>query len=67
MHEANDTFLDGELVWRLARKGAMVIFDDYEWMPSLRTADTTQSEGSMPSSFSTKANTKGCPERESTK
>ncbi|KAI0316804.1 nucleotide-diphospho-sugar transferase [Amylostereum chailletii] len=30
-HEADDTFLDGELVWRLARKGAVVIFDDYEW------------------------------------
>jgi predicted O-methyltransferase YrrM len=30
-HEADDTFLDGELVWRLARKGAIVIFDDYRW------------------------------------
>ncbi|KAK7443533.1 hypothetical protein VKT23_015706 [Stygiomarasmius scandens] len=30
-HEADDTFLDGELVWRLARKGAIVIFDDYNW------------------------------------
>jgi predicted O-methyltransferase YrrM len=30
-HEADDTFLDGELVWRLARKGAIVIFDDYHW------------------------------------
>jgi predicted O-methyltransferase YrrM len=28
-HEADDTFLDGELAWRLARKGAIVIFDDY--------------------------------------
>ncbi|RPD62102.1 glycosyl transferase [Lentinus tigrinus ALCF2SS1-7] len=30
-HEADDTFLDGELMWRLARKGAIVIFDDYHW------------------------------------
>ncbi|TDL23560.1 glycosyltransferase family 8 protein [Rickenella mellea] len=30
-HEADDTFLDGELAWRLARKGAIMIFDDYHW------------------------------------
>jgi hypothetical protein len=30
-HEADDTFLDGELAWHLARKGAVVIFDDYGW------------------------------------
>ncbi|KAI0922076.1 hypothetical protein AcW2_006871 [Taiwanofungus camphoratus] len=30
-HEADDTFLDGELAWRLARKGAIIIFDDYRW------------------------------------
>ncbi|KAH9853397.1 glycosyl transferase [Lenzites betulinus] len=30
-HEADDTLLDGELAWRLARKGAVVIFDDYHW------------------------------------
>lgn len=30
-HEADDTFLDGELAWRLARNGAIVIFDDYRW------------------------------------
>ncbi len=30
-HEADDTFLDGELAWRLARKGAIMIFDDYRW------------------------------------
>ena len=30
-HEADDTFLDGELAWRLARKDAVVIFDDYGW------------------------------------
>ena len=30
-HEADDTFLDGELAWRLARKGAVMIFDDYHW------------------------------------
>jgi predicted O-methyltransferase YrrM len=30
-HEADDTLLDGELAWRLARKGAIFIFDDYDW------------------------------------
>lgn len=30
-HEADDTLLDGELAWRLARNGAVVIFDDYRW------------------------------------
>ncbi|TFK56260.1 glycosyltransferase family 8 protein [Heliocybe sulcata] len=30
-HEADDTFLDGELAWRLANKGAVIIFDDYHW------------------------------------
>ncbi|KAK7054333.1 hypothetical protein VNI00_003527 [Paramarasmius palmivorus] len=30
-HEADDTLLDGELAWRLARKDAVVIFDDYHW------------------------------------
>ena len=30
-HEADDTFLDGELAWRLAREGAIIIFDDYRW------------------------------------
>ena len=30
-HEADDTFLDGESAWRLARKGAVFIFDDYHW------------------------------------
>ncbi|KAK0213358.1 glycosyl transferase [Desarmillaria ectypa] len=30
-HRADDTFLDGELAWRLARKGAVIVFDDYEW------------------------------------
>lgn len=30
-HEADDTLLDGELCWRLAREGAIVIFDDYHW------------------------------------
>ncbi|GJE84815.1 glycosyltransferase family 8 protein [Phanerochaete sordida] len=30
-HEADDTLLDAELAWRLARKGAVVIFDDYRW------------------------------------
>ncbi|KAJ3547569.1 hypothetical protein NM688_g5388 [Phlebia brevispora] len=30
-HEADDTFLDAELAWRLAKKGAVFIFDDYKW------------------------------------
>ncbi|KAF9261236.1 nucleotide-diphospho-sugar transferase [Marasmius fiardii PR-910] len=30
-HEADDTFLDAELAWRLTRPGALVVFDDYEW------------------------------------
>jgi len=30
-HEADDTMLDGELAWRMARKGAIIIFDDYHW------------------------------------
>ena len=30
-HEADDTMLDAELVWRLARKNSIVIFDDYHW------------------------------------
>ncbi|KAK6988601.1 glycosyltransferase family 8 protein [Favolaschia claudopus] len=30
-HEADDTFLDAELAWRLTRQGAILIFDDYEW------------------------------------
>ncbi|KAI0050307.1 glycosyltransferase family 8 protein [Auriscalpium vulgare] len=30
-HEADDTFLDGELAWRLTRKNAIFIFDDYDW------------------------------------
>lgn len=30
-HEADDTFLDGELAWRLAKRGAIIIFDDYLW------------------------------------
>ncbi|CDO74188.1 Glycosyltransferase Family 8 protein [Trametes cinnabarina] len=30
-HEADDTFLDGELAWRLARNGAIIVFDDYHW------------------------------------
>ncbi|KAG9119365.1 hypothetical protein FRC07_005631 [Ceratobasidium sp. 392] len=30
-HEASDTLLDGELAWRLARKGAIIVFDDYRW------------------------------------
>ncbi|KAH9475744.1 General stress protein A [Psilocybe cubensis] len=30
-HRADDTMLDGELAWRLARKDAIIIFDDYHW------------------------------------
>jgi lipopolysaccharide biosynthesis glycosyltransferase len=30
-HEAEDTFLDAELAWRLAKKDAVFIFDDYLW------------------------------------
>lgn len=30
-HRADDTMLDGELAWRLARLGAIFIFDDYNW------------------------------------
>lgn len=30
-HRADDTFLDAELVWRLARQGAIIVFDDYHW------------------------------------
>ncbi|KAI0699815.1 glycosyltransferase family 8 protein [Cytidiella melzeri] len=30
-HEADDTMLDAELVWRLARIGAIIVFDDYNW------------------------------------
>ncbi|KAF8335997.1 glycosyltransferase family 8 protein [Cantharellus anzutake] len=30
-HEADDTLLDGELAWRLAKKNAIIIFDDYDW------------------------------------
>ncbi|KAG9014684.1 hypothetical protein FRB94_010531 [Tulasnella sp. JGI-2019a] len=37
-HEADDTFLDGELAWRLARDGAILIFDDYRWDRELDTS-----------------------------
>lgn len=30
-HEADDTFLDGELAWRLAKENSIFIFDDYHW------------------------------------
>ncbi|KZV64103.1 hypothetical protein PENSPDRAFT_669246 [Peniophora sp. CONT] len=29
--EADDALLNGELVWRLARKGAVVVFENYRW------------------------------------
>ncbi|KAG6374428.1 glycosyltransferase family 8 protein [Boletus reticuloceps] len=30
-HRSDDTLLDAELVWRLARPGCIIIFDDYNW------------------------------------
>ncbi|RXW19815.1 hypothetical protein EST38_g6027 [Candolleomyces aberdarensis] len=30
-HRSDDTLLDGELAWRLTRKGGLMIFDDYLW------------------------------------
>ena len=30
-HRGDDTLLDAELAWRLTRRGALFIFDDYEW------------------------------------
>ena len=30
-HEAADAMLDGELAWRLAKKHAIIVFDDYHW------------------------------------
>jgi len=30
-HESDDTLLDAELAWRLARMNAIFIFDDYTW------------------------------------
>ncbi|KAH8831168.1 glycosyltransferase family 8 protein [Flagelloscypha sp. PMI_526] len=30
-HEADDTLLDAEMVWRLARNNAIVVLDDYLW------------------------------------
>jgi predicted O-methyltransferase YrrM len=30
-HEADDTFLDAELAWRLTRQGGLIILDDYKW------------------------------------
>ncbi|KAH7882102.1 glycosyltransferase family 8 protein [Phlebopus sp. FC_14] len=30
-HRADDTLLDAELAWRLARPGCVFIFDDYNW------------------------------------
>ena len=31
-HDADDTFLDAELAWRLTRSGGLFIFDDYKWV-----------------------------------
>ncbi|KAF9232962.1 glycosyltransferase family 8 protein [Melanogaster broomeanus] len=30
-HRADDTLLDAELAWRLARPGCVFVFDDYNW------------------------------------
>jgi lipopolysaccharide biosynthesis glycosyltransferase/predicted O-methyltransferase YrrM len=30
-HRSDDTLLDGEMAWRLTRKGGLMIFDDYLW------------------------------------
>ncbi|KAJ3531773.1 hypothetical protein NMY22_g8017 [Coprinellus aureogranulatus] len=30
-HRSDDTLLDGEMAWRLTRKGGLIIFDDYLW------------------------------------
>lgn len=30
-HRSDDTFLDAELAWRLARHGCILVFDDYNW------------------------------------
>ena len=30
-HRSDDTLLDAELAWRLARPGCILIFDDYNW------------------------------------
>ncbi|KZT18276.1 glycosyltransferase family 8 protein [Neolentinus lepideus HHB14362 ss-1] len=37
-HEGDDTFLDGELAWRLARNGSIIIFDDYRWQREPETS-----------------------------
>lgn len=34
-HEVDDTLLDGELAWHLAKKGAILVFDDYHWTKEL--------------------------------
>lgn len=31
LHRADDTLLDAELAWHLARKGCIFIFDDCNW------------------------------------
>ena len=30
-HRSDDTLLDAELAWRMAVRGCIIIFDDYEW------------------------------------
>ncbi|KZV96850.1 nucleotide-diphospho-sugar transferase [Exidia glandulosa HHB12029] len=30
-HEADDTFLDAELAWRITAQGGLFVFDDYGW------------------------------------
>jgi predicted O-methyltransferase YrrM len=37
-HEGDDTCLDGELAWRIAREGAVFVFDDYRWIREPETS-----------------------------
>jgi predicted O-methyltransferase YrrM len=30
-HRADDALLDAEMAWRMASKGCLLVFDDYEW------------------------------------
>lgn len=30
-HRADDTLLDAEMAWRMTKRGALLIFDDYHW------------------------------------
>jgi len=30
-HRADDVLMDAEMAWRMAKNGALLVFDDYEW------------------------------------